>query len=115
MENKATTLIDRIIQINSNANFDMHAWASNNPEVIMNTIKCKDLNKNKEKRLGEKDENILGLYWDTASDKLKFNINLKKIPRELMNGERNPSKREALRIVMYIFDPLGFIASFTLR
>jgi hypothetical protein len=50
-----------------------------------------------------------------ASDELKFNVNSTKIPMDLINGKRSPTKREVIRVVMLIFDLFGLVAPFTLK
>ena len=41
------------------------------------------------------------------SDELVFKINNLKITDELLNGQKVPTKREFLSMIMSIFDPLG--------
>ena len=46
--------------------------------------------------------------------KLIFNINTDKIDAELYKEKRKPTKREFLRVIMSIYDPLGFLTPFTI-
>lgn len=39
----------------------------------------------------------------------------RKIPENILKNEKNPTKREFLRIVMSVYDPLGYLAPFTLK
>lgn len=113
---EATELTRDVIKINSKAGFQMHGWSSNNAEVMKEFAK-KGLSTNeREMQLGDKGkERVLGLFWDTRTDELKFNVELAKIPKEILSGKIRPSKREILRVIMSVFDPLGLLAPFTLR
>ncbi|KAJ3634808.1 hypothetical protein MTP99_007753 [Tenebrio molitor] len=53
-----------------------------------------------------------GLWWDPISDTFQF-----RLKSEMINFDKNqrPTKRNVLKLVMSIFDPLGLIAKFTIR
>ncbi|XP_074030560.1 uncharacterized protein [Leptinotarsa decemlineata] len=55
-------------------------------------------------------ERVLGISWSPTTDDFVFILDLKKIPAEICHGEKVPTKREVLRTVMAVFDPLGFLA-----
>jgi len=64
----------------------------------------------------EKDaERVLGLFWKPETDIFTFSRTFLKSNEELMNGKRLPTKRELLSLTMSIYDPLGFLALFTIR
>ncbi|GBP75264.1 hypothetical protein EVAR_47300_1 [Eumeta japonica] len=48
-------------------------------------------------------ERVLGLNWNSDRDELTFNLNLARLPHDIMNSER-PTKRQVLKIVMSLFD-----------
>ena len=58
---------------------------------------------------------MLGLRWDTKNDALGFNVSFDRIPSYLIDGSRKPTKREFLKVVMAVFDPLGLLCPFTLK
>ncbi|PZC72872.1 hypothetical protein B5X24_HaOG210397 [Helicoverpa armigera] len=68
-------------------------------------------------KMGEQNDGdrTLGLIWHTTDDTLRFDMTFKKIPKEIIDGERKPSKREMLRVVMSIFDVYGFLSPFTIN
>ena len=71
-----------------------------------------------EKDLDEHDmrsERILGLHWNPKEDAFHYNLKFHKVPKEVVEGRRNPTKREILKLVMAIFDPLGFLAHYTVH
>lgn len=109
-------LVRDVIEINSQANFVMHGWASNRPCALDEVETSARLHDHKRMRLCDRDnERVLGLYWDIDADTLGINVGLARIPGELMNGVRKPTKREFLRIIMSIFDPLGLISPFIIK
>ena len=59
-------------------------------------------------------EKVLGLKWLNVRDKLTFNTQSRKFSDDLYSGNKCPTKREFLSVIMAIFDPLGFLTSFTI-
>ncbi|XP_076385089.1 uncharacterized protein LOC143263989 [Megachile rotundata] len=113
---EAAELVRDVIAINARANFAMHGWASNKAEALRNSVDHGQRLEQGDMRLGDRGgERVLGLFWDTQTDELKFNVELKNIPKEILLGERKPTKREFLRVIMSVFDPLGILAPFTLK
>lgn len=50
----------------------------------------------------------------TDEDELSFNLKSGKVPPDLYNdGTRVPNKREFLRVIMSVYDPLGVLIPFT--
>lgn len=60
-----------------------------------------------------KDEKVLGLIWRPHNDTLGFNLNFARVPEEIVKGSRIPTKREALKTVMSLYDPLGLVSPVT--
>ncbi|XP_044574081.1 uncharacterized protein LOC123258276 [Drosophila ananassae] len=63
-------------------------------------------------RWTEAEEKVLGMYWQPATDDFKFGIKYHRVPRIVMTGERVPTKREFLSLVMSTFDPIGFLSCY---
>ncbi|XP_017888626.1 uncharacterized protein LOC108630075 [Ceratina calcarata] len=113
---EAAERVEQAITINEFANWEMHGWASNAPEVLENrkiddnagTLVKEDVNK-------LNNEKILGLKWANSSDELMFNFNQKKITDDFYSGQKRPTKREFLGVIMSVFDPLGFLTPFTIQ
>ncbi|XP_058449040.1 uncharacterized protein LOC131429001 [Malaya genurostris] len=57
-------------------------------------------------------EKVLGTWLCTKTDIFTFKIIWDRHDRELLEGHRRPTKREVLRVLMTIYDPLGLIAPF---
>src|SRR5665811_2258443 len=58
---------------------------------------------------------VLGLLWDPVEDNFKFYTNFHKVPKEIASGEMRPTKRQTLKLVMSVFDPLGFLAPLIIK
>ncbi|XP_055632729.1 uncharacterized protein LOC129773178 [Toxorhynchites rutilus septentrionalis] len=56
-------------------------------------------------------EKVLGMWWCTCTDTFTYKLSPKH-ERELIEGRRKPTKREVLRTLMAVFDPLGLISNF---
>lgn len=56
-------------------------------------------------------EKVLGMWWCTVSDTFTFKLSPRH-DRNLLSGNRIPTKREVLRTLMTIYDPLGLLAPF---
>ncbi|XP_076279059.1 uncharacterized protein LOC143208473 [Lasioglossum baleicum] len=105
-----------VIKINARANFEMYGWTSNDNTVARTLSGVESTGNREETRLCERGgEKVLGLYWDTKTDELCFKVDMEKIPTEVTRGLRKPTKREYLRIIMSIFDPLGLLIPFTTK
>ena len=111
---EASEIIRDVIDINRKANFEMHAWASNDNRVLKFLKNTSD-STDQAMPCDRGGERILGLYWDIKRDTLSFNVGLDRVPVEILTGARKPTKREFLRIIMSVYDPLGLIGPFTLQ
>ena len=99
--------------VHRHAHFELRQWTSNSTQVLqaLGTEEKKhivDLND------GSKIERVLGLIWRTETDELAFNLNLARLPSDVVNSIE-PTKRQLLKIVMSLFDPLGLAAPVTTR
>lgn len=108
-------LVRDVTLINSEANFEMHGWASNDPRVVENVCDDKRLGREAKASLRDKEERVLGVYWDRQADSLGFNVGLKKLQPKLAAGVKKPTKREFFSVAMSVYDPLGILSPFTLR
>ncbi|XP_058444670.1 uncharacterized protein LOC131426176 [Malaya genurostris] len=55
-------------------------------------------------------ESVLGMKWIPEEDCFTYSLAVRDNLQELLNDSRVPTKREVLRIVMSLFDPLGLIS-----
>ncbi|XP_059048555.1 uncharacterized protein LOC131843818 [Achroia grisella] len=95
-------------------------WASNNRNTIDEFIASERDNTTESGTnstavlIGGSDtERALGLLWDINEDIIGFQVNKIKTPQDILENKRIPTKREALSIIMALFDPLGLISPIT--
>lgn len=110
--NNASTAIQRarqIIEIYAAGGFEIRNWISNSHEVRKALNPSKENAENVSMDLnGENSvEKVLGMFWDVSTDKFIFKLNFNRVDKRLITGEMVPTKREMLRVVMSIFDPIG--------
>uniref|UniRef100_A0A182YI92 Peptidase aspartic putative domain-containing protein n=1 Tax=Anopheles stephensi TaxID=30069 RepID=A0A182YI92_ANOST len=72
------------------------------------TIKCLS-------STGDDTERVLGMRWNPASDELGFCTRACTAVSGVLTAERIPTKREVLRCVMSLYDPLGLLAMFVIH
>ncbi|XP_041785513.1 uncharacterized protein LOC121600811 [Anopheles merus] len=100
----------------SNGGFVLRNWVSNNPVVLdrlggeSSSLGMKSLTST-----ADDGEHVLGLRWNPSSDQLSFYTQTCVGMAEIFETERTPTKREVLKCVMSLFDPLGLSAHFTIH
>lgn len=60
----------------------------------------------------EGSEKVLGVYWDCVSDDFRFHLKFHRVDNSVITGQKTPTKRELLSIIMSTFDPLVFLSCF---
>ncbi|CAK1602339.1 unnamed protein product [Parnassius mnemosyne] len=111
----ATKMIKDISYIKQQGGFVMRNWLSNNP-IVLNDMPKETLNDMAIRfNVESQAERTLGLLWFPASDMFGFDLSLKRIPSDILQLSRKPTKREVLRIIMSVYDIHGFLAPFTIK
>ena len=114
-EREAVSLVSDVIEINEAAGFLMHGWTSNNRKVVQAATGQAISRETQIDVSLDREEKVLGLYWNTDADELSFKIDIKHISNNILHGLERPTKREFLGIIMSIFEPLGFLAPYTIQ
>ena len=99
---------ERAIEIMKDATFELHKWNSNCPKLegTRDVNKCEDRSFAKQQfQVSPNESSLLGLKWDKAADRL-----LLVFPR----NECATTKREVLRQLAKVYDPLGLASPTTL-
>lgn len=91
--------------------FEMHGRASNDVRALRDLpereriVAIAQLHE-----FGTKKEKVLELHWYTRANEFSFELGDNLIPGEILRRTRKPTKREYLRVIMSVFDILGFLA-----
>jgi len=101
-ETEAIVVSTRVREIHANAGFDLCHFASS----LGQHGESQDVG------WCDAKEKILGMYWQPTKKDFKFNVKFHKVPTKVLSGERIPTKREFLSLIMLTFDPLGILCCF---
>lgn len=111
-EQEAIEIAAEVAASNKEAGFELRAWASNSRKLLQ---KIPPENRsNTDTPLGNKENKILGMYWNAETDTLGFNTAMLRVPAAVRDTARAPTKREALSAIMSIYDPLGMLSHYTI-
>ncbi|XP_044779757.1 uncharacterized protein LOC123327412 [Drosophila simulans] len=104
-ESEAISVSTRVKEIHKDAGFELCQFSSSSPtvETALGPGRVKSFG------WGEAEEKILGMRWQIATDDFRFNVEYHRVPSSVLSGDRVPTKREYLSLVMSTFDPLGFL------
>ncbi|XP_055623324.1 uncharacterized protein LOC129766751 [Toxorhynchites rutilus septentrionalis] len=115
---EAVKIALEVSYIHAKAGFLIRNWISNDRSVLriigkLNPTAVKHFVPDKENTFSS--ERLLGMVWLPDTDVFAFSLNFREDVRRLIIGEIVPTKREMLRVVMSIYDPLGLVASFVIE
>ncbi|XP_061729222.1 uncharacterized protein LOC133534153 isoform X1 [Cydia pomonella] len=113
-ENEADAIAyaEEVSACHAHAGFHLRGWSSNSPLLIERIPE--ELRADTPAPIGDKEQKVLGLTWDARTDHLGFNTTMIRVPSEVKERKRAPTKRETLSAVMSIYDPLGIISYFSI-
>ncbi|XP_062558178.1 uncharacterized protein LOC134223057 [Armigeres subalbatus] len=109
-EEEAIKLAQDVRHVHAQAGYEMRNWISNSSTVIDALNAGGEFEKNLNLSSELATEKVLGMWWCTTSDTFTYKLSPKH-DTDLLAGKRKPTKREMLRTLMAIFDPLGLISN----
>ncbi|XP_062714710.1 uncharacterized protein LOC134291225 [Aedes albopictus] len=112
-EEEAMLVANQVRQVHSKGGFEIRNWSSNSATVLdhlgeKSKVAMKDLTAVG----GDQSERVLGMLWLTEKDMLRFSTTFRSEVDVLIRSGTRPTKRQILKTVMSLFDPLGLLASF---
>lgn len=114
-EDIAARTMSEVQEVHSKAGFELAGWNSNKEHLLR---EIPDENRARApKELAANThlyEKALGILWIPTSDELGFNTAMNRVPVQVKDAQRPPTKREALGAVMSLFDPLGLLSPYTI-
>ncbi|XP_062699419.1 uncharacterized protein LOC134284496 [Aedes albopictus] len=114
---EAVQLAVSVREVHSKAGFELRNWHSNAQEIL-NRIGAENSSEAVKSFTADKTtatERILGMMWEPTEDLFVFFTQFHEDLLPLLSGETVPTKRQVLRVVMSLFDPLGLISCFTVH
>ncbi|XP_055910431.1 uncharacterized protein LOC129944792 [Eupeodes corollae] len=111
-EAEALQLATDVSMIHKHGGFEIGKWISNSSKVLTQLGESSTTSQRNLNISDAETAKVLGLWWCTSTDSFKFILN--PINNGMLQTYRRPTKREVLRVLMSIFDPLGLIANYTI-
>ncbi|XP_062537796.1 uncharacterized protein LOC134206123 [Armigeres subalbatus] len=108
-EEAAIELIQRVINVHEQGGFKLAKFSSNSKTVI------DSLDPEIVAGCREGEVRVLGIRWDLQSDEFVFPLSFSNLDERFQSGEAIPTKRQLLRFMMSIFDPLSFLSPITIQ
>ncbi|XP_075170482.1 uncharacterized protein LOC142242847 [Haematobia irritans] len=112
MEDEMIDLARTVHSIHDSGGFEMRNWHTNSNRVL-HSLDTKEQTQGKKFEGPNSDmEKVLGMWWDTEKDEFGFFENYSDT---IKDQNFKPTKRNVLRVIMTIFDPLGLLAHFVIH
>lgn len=110
-EEAAIKLVEDVRYIHQQGGFNMRNWKSNSQAVLRALGETGSPEKNLD--VGEEQvlEKVLGMWWDTNTDTFRYKLSTER-NQELLFGHKHPTKRDVLRVLMSVYDPLGLLSHY---
>ncbi|XP_062558149.1 uncharacterized protein LOC134223027 [Armigeres subalbatus] len=111
--NEAVQMVNDVKYVHSRGGFEIRNFLSNRAEVLRRTGEIEpEPSKDFALVRAEIIESVLGMRWLPEDDVFTYTLALRNDLQPILNEQHVPSKREVLKVVMSLFDPLGFVSFF---
>ncbi|XP_062703946.1 uncharacterized protein LOC134286352 [Aedes albopictus] len=111
-DEEAIELAQQVKKVHAEGGFEIRNWVSNSKRVADSLEKNYTEEKNLDLSTELATEKVLGMWWCTDLDTFTYKVGWSRYGRALLEGQHRPTKRQMLRVLMSVFDPLGLIAQF---
>ncbi|XP_036340111.1 uncharacterized protein LOC118749414 [Rhagoletis pomonella] len=105
-EDEMIKLATTVRHIHADGGFEMRNWISNSTKVLVALTGQSEQNNKYIEEPNLKHEKVLGMWWSLMADVLTF---FEHFPKQDYNEINIPTKRQMLRVIMTVFDPLGLL------
>ncbi|XP_065078348.1 uncharacterized protein LOC135701466 [Ochlerotatus camptorhynchus] len=107
---EAKKVASQVKAIHKSGGFEIRGWGSNVPDIPLHLGEPKEKVVKNLVLKGEETERVLGVRWLTEKDELKYSTEMRADITGLIASGAVPTKRQVLRCLMTLFDPLGLAA-----
>lgn len=112
-EDEAVRVSQEVKTIHQKGGFHIRNWLSNSTDVLGELNEEEQLeSKNLCLSATDGNDRVLGMLWQTAEDELQFSVKMKDEVQAVIDSGDRPTKRQMLKCLMGIFDPLGLLSVF---
>lgn len=113
---EAVKVGSEVKRIHAEGGFEIRNFLSNDPAIAAQVGAVSlDAEKSIKAEKGDNVESILGMKWIPNNDELTYDFIWRKDLKHVMDESYKPTKREVLRVIMSLFDPLGLISFFLIH
>ncbi|XP_062712313.1 uncharacterized protein LOC134289800 [Aedes albopictus] len=119
---EAKRIATEVRMVNEHGGFDLRNWRSNSRAVMEHMGETEVtheqkicLSEDRRPNASLETERVLGMLWDPSKDQLFFCTRMNDETTSLINEGARPTKRQILRCVMSLFDPLGLLSPFVIH
>ncbi|XP_058816851.1 uncharacterized protein LOC131680146 [Topomyia yanbarensis] len=110
-DEEAERVSREIATIHQKGGFHLRTWVSNSAGVLRG---LKEASANPSKSLclnaADRGDRVLGMLWQTSEDELLFSMEIKEEIQLVIDNGKRPTKRQMLKCLMGVFDPLGLLS-----
>ncbi|XP_062714026.1 uncharacterized protein LOC134290833 [Aedes albopictus] len=109
----AIQVVQEVQSVRAMGGFEIRNILSNSTEVIQR-IDERPSENSKDLALtrGDSTESVLGMQWLPKEDAFTYTFALRSDIQQVLKEDHVPTKREVLKVVMSLFDPLGCLSFF---
>ncbi|XP_058811166.1 uncharacterized protein LOC131676054 [Topomyia yanbarensis] len=113
---EATEVIEEVKTVHSRGGFELRNFRSNSIDVLRGIGETPaEGSKYLLLERNESAESVLGMRWIPKDDAFTYTFALRGDLQPILADGHTPTKREVLKILMSLFDPLGFIGFFLIH
>ena len=105
---EARELQKQLSTVLKNGGFDLRKWSSNQPSALVDIPAAERLSNIIIQDPNNLSHKTLGVLWKTTDDVFTFHV-------ENLKNDEKATKRNVLRVIASLFDPLQFLAPYTTR
>ena len=112
-DDQAVTRMSEVSELHRRGGFLIRNWTCNSQAVLNHIPENLRAQKKEQHSNGDHTERVLGVHWNAELDSFTFKLHFSRVPDGVLNGSKCPTKTEVLKLLMSLFDPLGFLANYT--